>query len=386
MTGLLFIAIAKVCSQGEYILELDPATGSYIQPDAPITGITFVSGAVSTYDEIHGLYTFPASTVNGLFTVTTNDSIVFNPPYTSLRECQYDNSSGILYCIKNNSSGQSVFGSVDPATANLTQIGSGPISGMSGTYQGMSTFDRNNHRYIIYGTGNKLFSIDAITGNVLSNPSLQLNSGEGLLHVCYDDSTGSLFGLLQNSSQTYLVKINTTLGTVTKIGSGSAYGLGGGTSTIDKANRQYIYHYSVNGKYFIAGLDITSGNLIYNNPILFAPGGNINTIEYDNVKKKLYAQHWDISKPSGINAHSKQYTLDFYPNPFSTETTFQTDKSLRNATLSVYNCFGQIVAQINNINGQTATFTRDYLASGIYVVWVTEENNTIAVDKLVITD
>lgn len=386
LTTAFFFIISNSYSQGEYILEIDPTTGSFIQPNTPIDGVTFVYSYVSTYDEIHSLYIFPASTINGLISVNSNDSIFFNPPFASIYECQYDNSSGILYGLHNPSSDQFVFGSVNPSTAVHSQIGTGPISGINGIYQGMSTFDKNNHRYIIYVSGNMLFSIDALTGNVLSNPAAILNSEESLVHICHDDSTNNLYGLLQNSSQTFLVQINTTTGTVTKIGSGTTYGFGGGTSAIDKINRHYIYHYYVSGTYYIAVMDIQTGNLIYNNPILFASGGNINSIEYDNVKKKLYAQHWDASIPAGINPFSKLTSLVFHPNPFSTQTTLQTDNSFHNATLTVDNCFGQTVMQMKNISGQTVTLQRDNLPSGVYFVRLTQDGKVIAVDKLVVAD
>lgn len=75
-----------------------------------------------------------------------------------------------------------------------------------------------------------------------------------------------------------------------------------------------------------------------------------------------------------------------YPNPFSTQTVLQINNSVHNATLTVNNCFGQTVAQIKNLRGQTITFNRDNLPSGLYFVRLTEENKTIAVDKLVIAD
>ena len=78
--------------------------------------------------------------------------------------------------------------------------------------------------------------------------------------------------------------------------------------------------------------------------------------------------------------------FNLFPNPFSIETTLQTAEQLKNATLTVDNCFGQTVAQIKNISGQTVTFSRDNLASGLYFVRLTENNKTLAVDKLVITD
>ncbi|MCF8239550.1 MAG: T9SS type A sorting domain-containing protein [Saprospiraceae bacterium] len=386
LAAVYFLMVSTAYSQGEYIIEIDPATGSYIQPNNPINGVTYVLGHVSTYDEINGLYTFPASTINGLITVDFKDSIFYNPPIASIHECQYDNSSGILYGLHNLSSGEIVFGSVNPATADFSQIGAGPISGMNSLFQGMSTFDNNNHRYIVYASDNSLFSIDALSGNVLSNPTVVLNSGESLVHFCYDDSTNNLYGLLQNSSKTFLVQMNTSTGAITKIGNGTNYGFGGGASTIDELNRHYIYSYTVSGAYFVAVIDIITGSLIYNNPILFAKGGNINSVEYDNVKNKLYGQHWDVSTPSGVNQLSSLNSLIIFPNPFSTQTTLQTDKPLHNATLTVGNCFGETVLQMKYISNQTIIFNRDNLPSGQYFVRLTEENKIIAVDKLVITD
>jgi len=85
-----------------------------------------------------------------------------------------------------------------------------------------------------------------------------------------------------------------------------------------------------------------------------------------------------------LNTNRHQFTI--FPNPLSIETTLQTDNLLRNATLTVDNCFGQTVKQIKNISGQTVVLSRDNLPSGLYFVRLTENNKTLAVDKLVITD
>ncbi|MBA2582915.1 MAG: T9SS type A sorting domain-containing protein [Bacteroidetes bacterium] len=64
----------------------------------------------------------------------------------------------------------------------------------------------------------------------------------------------------------------------------------------------------------------------------------------------------------------------------------QTDNLLKNATLTVYNCFGQTVTEIKNISGQTVTLSRNNLVSGLYFICLTQEDKVIATDKLVITD
>jgi CubicO group peptidase (beta-lactamase class C family) len=93
------------------------------------------------------------------------------------------------------------------------------------------------------------------------------------------------------------------------------------------------------------------------------------------------------STTTGINnVTTSAKTISIYPNPFSSETTLQVNKNLKVATLTVYNSFGQTVKQIKNISGETITFSRDNLSSGLYFIQLTQDNKIISVDKCVITD
>jgi len=91
-----------------------------------------------------------------------------------------------------------------------------------------------------------------------------------------------------------------------------------------------------------------------------------------------------VTAVENINDNIQQIRI--YPNPFSSLTTIQTDKVFKGATLTVYNLYGQAVKQMDNLAGQTIIFHRDNLPSGLYFIRLTEENKTIAVDKLVIAD
>jgi hypothetical protein len=77
--------------------------------------------------------------------------------------------------------------------------------------------------------------------------------------------------------------------------------------------------------------------------------------------------------------------LGIFPNPFFSQTTLKTDKPLKNATLTVVDCFGQTVKQLHGISGQTVTLSRDDLPAGLYFIHVTEANRTCT-NKLIITD
>lgn len=83
-----------------------------------------------------------------------------------------------------------------------------------------------------------------------------------------------------------------------------------------------------------------------------------------------------------------QYKADIiiFPNPFLLQTTLQTNNPLINADITIYNNFGQTVKQIKNISGQTITFNRNNLASGLYFIRLTENNKIIYANKFVIID
>jgi hypothetical protein len=79
-------------------------------------------------------------------------------------------------------------------------------------------------------------------------------------------------------------------------------------------------------------------------------------------------------------------TIDIYPNPFSSLTTLQADKTLKDATLTIFNSYGQQVKQIKNVSGQTISLQRDKLPSGLYFLRLIEGNETYTTCKIIITD
>lgn len=88
----------------------------------------------------------------------------------------------------------------------------------------------------------------------------------------------------------------------------------------------------------------------------------------------------------GINENTDKNFLSIFPNPLISSTTIQTMGNLTNATLSIYNAFGQKVKQVNNISGQTISLSRSALPGGLYFIRLTEGGKIIAVKKLIIAD
>ena len=127
----------------------------------------------------------------------------------------------------------------------------------------------------------------------------------------------------------------------------------------------------------------------YNLSISAASFGS--TLATHPYAKKIYFLYKDtICVPSvvlpSVHEQYNELSTTILQNPFSTQTVLRATNSLHNATLILYNSFGQVVKQINNISGQTITIDRDDLASGLYFIRLTEGDRLIATDKLVITD
>ena len=88
----------------------------------------------------------------------------------------------------------------------------------------------------------------------------------------------------------------------------------------------------------------------------------------------------------GVYENAGKSVFSIFPNPLVSATTIHTVDNLKNASLTICNSYGQMVKQVNNISGQTVSLSRDNLPSGLYFIRLTEENKTIAVEKLIITD
>ena len=81
---------------------------------------------------------------------------------------------------------------------------------------------------------------------------------------------------------------------------------------------------------------------------------------------------------------NKKEIISVYPNPFSSSTTLRTTTEFQESTLMVYNSYGLIVKQINNITGQIINFQRDNLPAGIYFIRMINEKNEITKSKFII--
>lgn len=107
----------------------------------------------------------------------------------------------------------------------------------------------------------------------------------------------------------------------------------------------------------------------------------------NNTRNDIGAKYYHLPcVPNELISPSFNNTITVSPNPFSSSTTIQTEKYLVNATLTIYNSLGQKVKVINNISGSTCTLTRDNLPVGYYFLSISENNETISGEYLILSD
>ena len=272
----------------------------------------------------------------------------------SITDPEYDTAKDSLYGLyRNATTGQRSLVSIKLSTGTYNALGANTIPNLSPPY--LTAYDDVNRRYFAAGGGLLLHSISAATGSVLSSQPLNLPAmTEWLVHMHYNTTTNTLIGLKQSTStgSCTLVSINPVSGAVTSIGLGIPYSIGGGgpyfngatgSSTIDETNQRYYYIYSTaSTTYYLAALDIATGNLISNNLIPLNAGDNISSISFDNVKGKLFGMQWDanISTSTSIRTFNPDdFTL--YPNP--TEALINLKAKAELGRIDIYNGLGELV-------------------------------------------
>jgi hypothetical protein len=110
-------------------------------------------------------------------------------------------------------------------------------------------------------------------------------------------------------------------------------------------------------------------------------------ISYYRLKQTDFDGQTSYSDKKSVKYNFRdELVIKIYPNPFSYETTFHTNREVKNSLLIVYDSYGQKVKQINNFSGQKITLHLEDLSSGLYYVNLLQEGKIIATDKLIITD
>jgi hypothetical protein len=146
------------------------------------------------------------------------------------------------------------------------------------------------------------------------------------------------------------------------------------------------FPYNSKSAYFIEGVGSSLGLL----EMIMAPNDRNYYLEcFKENSIPIYSYNGSYSCPSipiKVNEINHNSSFSISPNPFSNFTTLHAKENLNNATLNIFNAFGQLVSQIKNINGNTININRNNLPAGFYFAQLSENNQVIGTTKLIIVD
>ncbi len=95
----------------------------------------------------------------------------------------------------------------------------------------------------------------------------------------------------------------------------------------------------------------------------------IASTEINNRDIMLFLARYNNRDHSTINSSDIQLIeLSIYPNPMNNQSTIQTSINLQNASLLIFNIYGQLVSKRDNLYGNEVDFFRDNLSNGMYFI------------------
>jgi hypothetical protein len=407
--GLISLSLSflNASAQTEYLVKVDATTGVY-NKIKNLPGVNWIWTAPynTTFDEINHRYIFKGSPdqVNWhLYSVdAVSGNIISSPSFPVLTdsadnviELQFDNSSNILYGLHwDNSENKEYLVSIDPATGSFTKIKN--LLGVKWIMPGNTAFDKTNHHYVFKGADDSLnwylYTVDATTGNIVSNPPYPASSSAStglVMGLQYDNSLHKYYGLTWDDSENkeYLVNVDPTTGLFTRIG--VVQGL---TSmlktTYDETNHRYIVvGPDSGGIWHLNSLDVNTANTISSPsfPELSSSMDNVIEFQYDNSSATLYALRWDPNNTTAIsNNQSHNQVFNLYPNPFSYSLRVVLDKPYREITIFMYDALGRVVKQQKTHNASTVDIQRNDLSSGTYFISIICEHQNMGTQKIII--
>lgn len=88
----------------------------------------------------------------------------------------------------------------------------------------------------------------------------------------------------------------------------------------------------------------------------------------------------------GVEEHMDRQVMSISPNPLSERTTLSTTVYMKDAVLTVEDCYGRIVLQRGGITGRTVELDRGHLSGGMYFARLTQGGRIMATGKIVVAD
>ncbi len=242
--GTLYALVYDVDAEKETVVTIDPATGALTPVGSGIADCCLIGGfPVFALDANNGrfyaagfLKTDPGDSDFRLLGFDAVTGTLATSPFLNGGGFDYlhnlfklDIATGIIWgLVYDLGAAEEQVVIVGPSTGDLTQIGTTITSCCTLGGFNVSALDPANARLYVAGnlssdlpgSAKRLLAFDVLTGTLVSSPSLPLTWQYNDFEL--DPLTGTLYGIVSDITQEYVVTINPVTGAVTPVGSGIA--------------------------------------------------------------------------------------------------------------------------------------------------------------------
>jgi hypothetical protein len=251
-----------------------------------------------------------------------------------------------------------------------------------------------------YSTGSNLVGLDMYNGSIYTNAPIGTVANQHFDNFTYSCADTALYGLVRTNYFSYtpnpwvpgdstanldsttirLGKINPATGYVTIISpnaiSYGGYTLNGGAA-IDPFTMTYYYSNGSNmiGVSMVTGLVTSNLPFIFNGPQYFDMFRN-----FDNCKEAVAIRS---NSATSVNENNvAENSISIFPNPAKSAINISANRKLISA--SIFDITGKIQSTYSLNNNEKSLLDISSLSSGIYLIRVTTNDNSVITQKLIV--
>ncbi|MEE4256227.1 MAG: T9SS type A sorting domain-containing protein [Bacteroidales bacterium] len=379
-----FLPVTNPAADYVLLAEMNPLDGTVIQVDSirPVSGYALGSSAFDSYNQA---FTFIGVDPGFVFRLYSRsvvyDTTIWSPPFNeTINDLQHDMNTLQTYGLGNYpySSGAGDYAlrflRIDQATGQITELNRMPEA--TAYPAGSSTFDANNGRYIVHiidtNFVSHLYTIQAESGELLSDAVFNLPAGADILNLEYNNRDNKVYGLFRNPGDNFFAVASLDIETASIVD--TAYVINDlkyfvqGASVFHQMSQNYILYYidDLNNSRLLS-VDVSLGNLTAN-PVI---SDYLTELEVDNFDFAMMAYHGttSVDEPSPITGDN----LMIFPNPADERITLRY-KILEkdDPVFTVVDMRGQPVVQkvLHHPDAGSYKMSMDvsHLPAGIYIV------------------
>lgn len=227
-------------------------------------------------------------------------------------------------------------------------------------------------------------SIDTVGGMLGTGFSLVRHLANGSLDTTFDTDGKVIMKVSNIADRAFAIAVNSN-GKI--LVAGHSFD---GVSIFNLVVIAYMQDGSLDSTFGIDG--VVKSNMAseheYTESIAIQSDGKIVTTGFfrDGGTFDMYVARYTGESPMELAVQPSAATLTISPNPFRGQTVIHSSLTMQDASIELYNLYGQKVRSINHLKGNTFTCYQNELACGMYLIELREKKNVVAREKIIVSE